>query len=123
MSPRLTRYQYLRQVILLYRALPDTPDRFHNGDRTIANRLFESRVPISKVEAALLLGTARRACRDPHLPPLQPIRSLAYFMPILGQLPKTPPPDGYLDYLRHSIGSDSQNSRNSSSQPTKRGLS
>ena len=99
----MTRKQYLRHVLQLYRLLPDTPDRVHKGDRTIVNQLFERNVPIRTIEAALLLGTARRACRDPLLPQLEPIRSLAYFLPILRQIPTTQPPDGYLDYLRRTI--------------------
>jgi len=33
-------------------------------------------------------------------PPLAPIRSLAYFQPVIAELQQQPLPAGYLDYLR-----------------------
>ena len=90
----MTRSHYRRQLLRLYRLLPDTPHRFHHGDRVIVDQLFDQDLPLTVLQAALLLGSARRACRDPRLPKLQPIRSLAYFLPILRELPTTPPPRG-----------------------------
>ena len=99
----MTRDHYLRQILALYRLLPDTPQRFHKGDRAIVDRLFEQEVPVRHVEAALLLGSVRRVCRDPELPALDPIRSIAYFLPVLSQLPTTTAPHGYLEYLRRKL--------------------
>ena len=62
-----------RQPLRLYRLLPDTPHRFHHGDRVIVDQLFDQDLPLTVLQAALLLGSARRACRDPRLPKLQPI--------------------------------------------------
>ena len=99
----MTRDNYLRQILRLYRLLPHTPQRFHKGDRAIVDHLFDEDVPVRRVEAALLLGSARRVCRDPQLPALEPIRSIAYFLPVLRQLPTTPAPHGYLEYLRRKL--------------------
>ena len=99
----MTRSHYRRQLLRLYRSLPDTPHRCHRGDHAIVDQLFDHDVPLTRIEAALLLGSARRASREPSLPKLHPIRSLAYFLPVLRELPATPPPDGYLDYLRHTL--------------------
>jgi hypothetical protein len=38
--------------------------------------------------------------RRPDLPPLSPIRSLAYFQPVISELLQQPLPTGYVDYLR-----------------------
>ncbi len=114
----MTRSHYRRQLLRLYRLLPDTPHRFHHGDRVIVDQLFDQDLPLTVLQAALLLGSARRACRDPRLPKLQPIRSLAYFLPILRELPTTPPPEGYLDYLRHTLSHASRGQK-TDSQPTK----
>jgi hypothetical protein len=37
------------------------------------------------------------------LPPLAPIRSLAYFLPVVEELTENPVDAGYLDYLRHKM--------------------
>ena len=45
-------------------------------------------------------GSLRRLARPPDAPPLPPVRSLAYFRPVVDELRTHPTPDGYLDYLR-----------------------
>lgn len=99
----MTRKAYHQEALRLYRQLPDTPQRFHHGDRAVVDMLLEQGVTLSTIEAALLLGAARRACRDPSLHKLEPIRSIAYFLPVIREIPHTNPPDGYLDYLRQTL--------------------
>jgi len=65
-------------------------------------------VPSTLVESALLLGSLRRLMRPPHVPPLPPVRSLAYFLPIIAELQQQPLPDGYLEYLRLKLRKASQ---------------
>jgi hypothetical protein len=91
---------YIAAVLTLYIDLPDTPLRASAQDQWLARRLYEQEVPLSLVESALLLGSLRRLFRPADLPPLTPIRSLAYFQPVITELQQTPLPDGYLDYLR-----------------------
>jgi hypothetical protein len=52
------------------------------------------------VESAFLLASLRRLIRPKDVPPLSPIRSLAYFLPAIEELLADPSPDNYLDYLR-----------------------
>ena len=80
--------------------LPDTPLRASVQDQRLAQGLFETGIPLSLVETALLLGSLRRLCRPADLRPLPRIRSLAYFQPVIEELQQHPVPDGYLDYLR-----------------------
>ena len=57
-------------------------------------------VPLQLAESALLLASLRRLVRPADLPPLSPIRSLAYFQPVIDELLVHPMPDNYLEYLR-----------------------
>jgi hypothetical protein len=91
---------YTSAVLTLYVDLPDTPLRASIQDQRLAQRLFETAVPLSLVETALLLGSLRRLCRPSELRPLPRVRSLAYFQPVIEELQEHPVPDGYLDYLR-----------------------
>lgn len=94
------RPAYVASVLTLYVDLPDTPSRASAQDHCQAGRLYTQGVPLSVVESALLLGTLRRLLRTPNLPQLNPIRSLAYFQPVIAELQQNPLPDGYLNYLR-----------------------
>jgi hypothetical protein len=94
---------YIAAVLMLYLDLPETPLRFNANDQRTAQRLYEQGVSMEVVEAALLLGSLRRLSRDPSMPPLAPIRSLAYFQPVITELQNPPVPNCYLEYLRRKI--------------------
>ncbi|HEY1963257.1 MAG TPA: hypothetical protein VGG69_12620 [Rhizomicrobium sp.] len=91
---------YVTAVILLYVELPETPLSASLQDHRQGRRLHEQGVPLQLVESALLLASLRRLVRPADLPPLSPIRSLAYFQPVIDELPAHPMPDNYLEYLR-----------------------
>jgi hypothetical protein len=91
---------YLTSVMTLYLQLPETPMRASQSDQMLARRLDHDSVPLDTVEAALLLGSLRRLIRPKDAPPLSPIRSLAYFLPVIEELTEAPAPGNYLDYLR-----------------------
>jgi hypothetical protein len=91
---------YIAAILTLYLDLPDTPLRASAQDQGLARKLYQQAVPLSLVESALLLASLRRLFRPSDLPPLPPIRSFAYFQPVITELQQNPLPDGYLDYLR-----------------------
>jgi len=91
---------YVAAVILLYVELPETPLSASFQDHRQARRLHDRGVPLQIVESALLLASLRRLVRPADLPPLTPIRSLAYFQPVIDELLVHPMPDNYLEYLR-----------------------
>ena len=91
---------YVAAVLMLYIDLPETPMRANHTDEALAWKLHEQGVPLSLVEAAVLLASLRRLFRPDDRPPLSPIRSLAYFLPVIAELQQQPLPNGYLDYLR-----------------------
>lgn len=92
---------YVTAVLMLYVDLPHTSRRPSNYDQDVARALYQQGVPLAVVEAALLLGSLRRCFRRSDTPALPPIRSLAYFSPVIAELQQQPMRDGYLDYLRH----------------------
>jgi hypothetical protein len=91
---------YLTSVMTLYLQLPETPMRASLSDQALARRLDKDGVSLETVETALLLGSLRRLLRPKDAPPLSPIRSLAYFLPVIEELTEVPGPGNYLDYLR-----------------------
>jgi len=100
LNPESNSALYTATVLNLYVDLPDTPLRASLQDQRLAQRLFETGVSISVVEAALLLATLRRLCRPADVPPLPRVRLLAYFQPVIEELQANPVPVGYLGYLR-----------------------
>ena len=99
---------YVAAVLMIYADLPDTPLRPSPQDRVLARRLHEQAVPLTLVESALLLGSLRRLIRPAEAPSLPPVRSLAYFQPVIAELQQQSLPHGYLDYLRTKLQRVSQ---------------
>ena len=99
-SEPLATHAYVNAVLAHYLQLPDTPLRASLADQRLARQLFDRAVPLPAVESALLLGSLRRLARPAGLPPLQPVRSLAYFLPLVEELLAQPLPDGYVHYLK-----------------------
>jgi hypothetical protein len=91
---------YVAAVVTLYVELPETPLRASVSDQWLARRFQDDGVPLHVVETALLLGSLRRLIRPADAPRLSPIRSLAYFRPVIDELRAHPAPESYLDYLR-----------------------
>jgi len=91
---------YVSSVLTLYVDLPDTPLRASVSDQWLARRFHDDGVPLHVVETAFLLGSLRRLIRPADAPRLSPIRSLAYFRPVIDELRAHPAPESYLDYLR-----------------------
>jgi hypothetical protein len=95
--------RYVSTVLTLYLGLPETPLRPSAQDRRCALELYDRNVPLPVIESAFLLASLRRLLRPADLPPLSPIRSLAYFQPVIEELLSNPAPDNYLDYLRYKL--------------------
>jgi hypothetical protein len=93
---------YVRAVLDMYLRTPNTvPPR--TTDRQLAAELFARCVPLTTIDAALILATARRLCHSPDRPPLPAIRSLAYFLPVIEEILKQPLPPNYIQYLRYKV--------------------
>ena len=100
MSQPGTAASYVTSIVTLYLEMPDTPMRVSVSDQWLARHLHQDGVPLDTVETALLLGSLRRLIRPPDAPRLSPIRSLAYFRPVIEELCEHPAPENYREYLR-----------------------
>ncbi len=96
---------YAEAVMKLYLHLPETPLKPSSNDRQTAANLHARGINLAAVESALLLASVRRLSRSPDMPPLSPIRSLAYFLPVIEEILFNPVPDHYLGYLREKVES------------------
>ena len=94
---------YTAAVLSAYLQLPETPHKASFNDRQTAAALRVRGVPLFVVESALLLASMRRLGRSPDLPPLSPIRSLAYFLPVVQEVLDQPISEDYLGYLRMKV--------------------
>lgn len=97
------RQDYVGQLLDAYRRTPGTLGTIRPEDRRLAALLYERKIPLPIAEAALLLAAARRTFRPPDAPPLSPIRSLHYFLPVIDELLATPLADDYVRCLRRKL--------------------
>jgi hypothetical protein len=96
--------QYVAAVLARYLWLPETPTRTSRHDRRLARSLYQGGVPLIAVEAALVLGEARRALRGMSAAALPPIRALHYFSPVITEVVSQGDPDvGYIAYLLRKL--------------------
>ena len=70
------------------------------SDQWLARHFYQNGVPLDTVETALLLGSLRRLIRPSDSPHLAPIRSLAYFRPVIEELQENPAPENYRESFR-----------------------
>jgi hypothetical protein len=96
---------YQSVVLKMYLQLQETPSRIHPNDRKMAEILCDQKIPLAIIESAFLLASLRRLIRSPDMPPLGPIRSLAYFLPVIKEVHANPFSDDYLEYLRMKVAS------------------
>ena len=100
-----TSEHYVKHVLARYRRTPGTLGHTRREDRRLAIQLHQRGVPPEVVTAAFALAAARRCSRDPQLPPLPPIRSLHYFVPVIEELLANPIDADYLQYLEDDLRS------------------
>jgi hypothetical protein len=103
--PLSPRQRYAQRVLELYKQTPATPGIARRTDRCLAAALYDHRIPLETVYAALLLAAARRLRRPSDAPTLAPIATLHYFRPVIDELIAMPLDPGYLRYLRHVLAS------------------
>ncbi len=96
-------HRYVQTLLDLYIQWPDTPNRASPYDRRLAYQLCSQGVSLQTIQNAFLLASARRLFRDPSFPPLNPIRSLNYFLPIIKEILDSPPSTDYFIYLRRKL--------------------
>jgi hypothetical protein len=101
----IEREEYVSRVLNLYLRLAETPTRWSRLDRRLAEELYEKRIKLEEIEAAMILASARRLLRSPDAPKLGPIRSLHYFLPVIDEVRSVPVSADYIQYLRGKLAS------------------
>ena len=96
---------YIKQAAALYCSTPGTPGRPRRQDRLLAAQLYTRGISLSTLEQAFLLAAARRCFRAPDAPPLSPIRSMHYFVPVIEEVLAHPLEDSYVEYLKSKLNS------------------
>ena len=105
------REEYVQAVLTAYRQTPGTAGTIRRPDRLLAAQLHARGVPLSAVENALVLAAARRMIRPTVAPPLDTIRSLAYFSPVIEEVLELRVSPDYFQYLRSKIQRSLQTSK------------
>ncbi len=98
-----TQEEYVRRVLAAYRSTPGTTGTTRRPDRLLAVQLYERGVPLTVVENALVLAAARRLLRPVESPPLNTVRSLAYFLPVIEEVSSLRVSPDYFQHLRQKI--------------------
>lgn len=98
----MKRQDYVRTVLDTYVSLPGAPLHPRRDDRFLVEKLYRQNVPLSVLDYALVLGCARRELQE-HDEPLQPIRSLRYFIPVVEEVRYQPIDAGYVRYLKSKL--------------------
>jgi hypothetical protein len=93
----MNRQLYLRAILDLYLAQPDTPAKAQRADWAIAASFYQRGLPLEIVAHAIRLATLRRLERDGD--PLEPIHSLAYYRRVLDSLTPEALDPGYIAYV------------------------
>ena len=99
----ISQEEYIRTVLSAYRQTPGTGGTIRRPDRLLAAQLYARGVPLSAVENALVLAVSRRLIRPTDALPLNTIRSLAYFSPVIEEVIELRISPDYFQYLRHKI--------------------
>ncbi len=102
---RSDQKDYIQQAVELYRNTPGTLGRVRREDRRLAAELHGRGISLSTLEQAFLLAAARRCFRAPDAPPLAPIRSMYYFIPVIDEILANPLDAGYVAYLKSKLKS------------------
>lgn len=103
MDDGLRQEEYIRQVLELYRKTPGTMGTLRRADRLLASQLYQRGLAVKVIENALVLAATRRLMRPADAPPLGPIRSLAYFLPVIEEVLELRVNPEYFEYLRYKL--------------------
>jgi len=98
-----TQEEYVQRVLAAYRSTPGTAGTTRRPDRLLAAQLYERGVPLIVIENALVLAAARRLMRPMESPPLNTVRSLAYFLPVINEVSSLRVSPEYFQHLRQKI--------------------
>jgi hypothetical protein len=94
---------YVESVREWFEGLGCTTGKFGAAEIDAAKQLQQRAVPLGVVHDAMLLGACRKLDSWLNDSPTEPIRSMAYFEPLIAEIRAKPLPDGYSAYLRMKV--------------------
>jgi len=98
-----SQQEFIRWVLEAYRKTPGTMGTVRRTDRVLAAQLYHRGIPVSVIENAFVLAATRRLMRPANATPLSPIRSLAYFLPVIEEVLDLRVNPDYFQYLRQKL--------------------
>ena len=98
-----SQQEFIRWVLEAYRKTPGTMGTVRRTDRVLAAQLYHRGIPVSVIENAFVLAATRRLMRPTNAPPLNTIRSLAYFLPVIEEVLSLRVSSEYFQYLRQKL--------------------
>jgi hypothetical protein len=101
----LSQEEFVEAVLDTYVSLPDTPNRTRGDDRYLAITWYRQGIALFQAKAGMLMATARRTFRESDAWPLEPIRSLRYFVPLIEEIQHSGVDASYLRYLQKKLSS------------------
>jgi hypothetical protein len=99
----ISQDEYVDRLLCAYRQTPTTMGTVRSADRAVAVELHARGISLRVVENAFVLAASRRLLRAPGAPRLLPIRSLAYFLPVIEEVIEMHISPNYFVYLEHKI--------------------
>lgn len=96
-SPQIKAY--VESVREWFEGLGCTSGKFGAAETEAARQLQQRAVPLGVVYDAMLLGACRKLGSWLNDRPTEPIRSMAYFEPLIAEIQAKPLPAGYSTYL------------------------
>lgn len=99
----MSKQEFVQAVLKTYLNLPDAPTALSSHDFKLAKLWFDQGIALLQVQQAMTLAQARRSFRPPNSPPLNPIRSLHYFVPVIREIQNQPMEEGYFQYLLRKL--------------------
>lgn len=94
---------YVASVCEWFEGLGCTTGQFGAAETEAARQLQQRAVPLGVVYDAMLLGACRKLDSWLNGRPTEPIRSMAYFEPLIAEIQAEPLPAGYSAYLRMKV--------------------
>jgi hypothetical protein len=94
---------YVESVCKCYEGLGCTTGKLNAAGSETARQFHGRSIPFSVVDGAMLLGACRKYESWLNGGPQEPIRSMAYFEPLVAEVQVNPLPDGYAGYLREKL--------------------
>ena len=94
---------YMDSVRVCFLALGCGSGKFGAAEAAAAGNLHRRGIPWAVLQDAMLLGACRKYISWIEGQALEPIRSLAYFEPLIAEVQERPLPPGYSAYLRKKV--------------------